>query len=401
MHPILARGLSLLTPIAVAASVPIGALTSIAEPASSPLLSNATAPTATNSGPRITFAQQLYDFGKVDSGTMVKHEYIFTNIGNQTLEVSNVQPGCGCTTAGSWDKKVEPGKTGLIPIQFNSSGYGGAVLKTITVFCNDPGQTNVVLQLKGTIWKAIDVSPSFAMFNVYPDTETNETKVIRIVSNMEEPLTLSEPNWSNSVFQVELKPVKEGKEFQLLVTLVPPLTNTVNAAITLKTSSEKMPVLTVTAYAMVVPAIAVTPGQITLPAGPLPSEIKPTVTIRNNSTNSLALSDPSINSQAASLQLKEVQPGRVFTLGLNFPTGFQIQPGQRVEAELKTTNPKVPLIKVPVYQLPAPAASPPAAAPASEPKAGSSSATTTLPSRSVASTGDSASSRPTLAPAPK
>src|SRR5262249_16376265 len=202
--------------------------------------------------------------------------------------------GCGCTTAGNWDKTVEPGKTGVIPIQFNSSGYGGDVLKTIAVFCNDPDQTNVILQLKGTIWKAIDITPSFVMFNIYPDTQTNETKVVRIVSNLEEPLTLSEPNWSNSAFQVSLKTVKEAKEFELLVTVVTPLTNSANAAINLKTSSSKMPLLTVTAYAMTVPAIAISPPSITLPAGPLPSETKPTVSIRNNSTNSLALSEPTI-----------------------------------------------------------------------------------------------------------
>src|SRR5436190_10300323 len=102
IRPILPRGLSPITPIVVAASVSIGMLTGIAEPTPSPLLSAATASVATNSGPRITFAEPRYDFGKVDSATMVKHEYIFTNTGNQTLEVTNVQPGCGCTTAAYW-----------------------------------------------------------------------------------------------------------------------------------------------------------------------------------------------------------------------------------------------------------------------------------------------------------
>src|SRR5712675_3135449 len=76
----------------------------------------------TVSGARIAFAATDFNFGKVDSGSLVKHDFVFTNTGDQVLEVTAVRPGCGCTTAGEWDTKVEPGQTGTIPIQFNSSG---------------------------------------------------------------------------------------------------------------------------------------------------------------------------------------------------------------------------------------------------------------------------------------
>jgi hypothetical protein len=376
-------------------------LASSAEPQPAPLLSATLESSGTNAGPTIKFAEVLYDFGKADSGTLVKHEYIFTNIGSQTLVVSNVQPSCGCTTAGSWDKVVEPGKTGIIPIQFNSTGYGGAVAKSITVTCNDPTNGITVLQLKGTIWKPIDVNPGFAMFNISPDIQTNDTKVVRIVSNLEDPVTISEPTWSNTAFKAELKTIKEGTEFELQVTVLPPLTNTISAPITMKTSSPKMPVLTVTAYAMVQPAITLNPPQITLPGGPLASVAKPTVTIQNNSTNALVLSEPSVSAEGAEVQLKEVQSNRMFSLSLNFPAGFQIQPGHTVEATVKSSNPKVPLIKIPIYQLPPPAPVVPPAAPAAPLKSASAPAATTLPSQSVASSSESAPAKPAPAPAPK
>jgi len=68
-----------------------------------------------SAGPKIQFAEMVYDFGKVSSGELVKHTFVFTNIGTATLEIKDVRPGCGCTTAGTWDKQVEPGKTGSIP----------------------------------------------------------------------------------------------------------------------------------------------------------------------------------------------------------------------------------------------------------------------------------------------
>ena len=69
-------------------------------------------------GPKIQFADIVYDFGKVNSGAPVKHTFVFTNIGTATLQILDVHPGCGCTTAGTWDKQVEPGKTGSIPLEF-------------------------------------------------------------------------------------------------------------------------------------------------------------------------------------------------------------------------------------------------------------------------------------------
>src|SRR6266545_7713144 len=117
-------------------------------------------------GPKIQFADAVYDFGKIGAGELVKHEFVFTNIGTTTLEIKDVRPGCGCTTAGTWDKTVEPGKTGSIPLQFNSANFGGAVTKSATVTCNDPGQSNVVLQISGTVWKPIEVTPTMAVFNV-------------------------------------------------------------------------------------------------------------------------------------------------------------------------------------------------------------------------------------------
>src|ERR1044072_5288197 len=57
--------------------------------------------------PNIQFAETLYNFGTVKSGEVVSHDFVFTNLGATTLEITDVRPSCGCTTAGSWDKQVE------------------------------------------------------------------------------------------------------------------------------------------------------------------------------------------------------------------------------------------------------------------------------------------------------
>jgi hypothetical protein len=204
------------------------------------------------SKPRIQFAETVHDFGKVDSAEVLKHEFVFTNTGTATLEIKAVSPACGCTTAGTWEKQIEPGKTGRIPLQFNPAAFSGEVTKPATVTCNDPGQSNVVLQLKATVWKPIEVLPPTVVFQVSSETQTKETRVVRVVSNLEESLELSDLQCTNGSFQVELKTVRPGKEFALNITALPPFTsNVMMAAVTLKTSSPKMPSLRVNPYIMV------------------------------------------------------------------------------------------------------------------------------------------------------
>jgi len=114
-------------------------------------LSPALPPETNAPGPRIEFATPVYDFGRVKNGDLVKYSFVFTNTGDQLLEVTAVQPSCGCTTAGDWTRKVDPGKTGTVAIQFNSANFNGQVFKTVSVSSNDKQRPVTVLQLKGTI----------------------------------------------------------------------------------------------------------------------------------------------------------------------------------------------------------------------------------------------------------
>lgn len=334
-----------------------------ADPPAAP--SPAAAPAKEPAG-QIQFDSTAFNFGKVKSGEVVKHDFIFTNVGKGTLEILEVKPGCGCTTAGAWDKKVEPGNTGRIPLQFNSTGFGGQVSKSATVTCNDSVRSNYFLIISGTVWKPIDLSPSMAMFNFSSDAQTNETKVIRIISNVEEPVQISDLKCPNPAFKPELVEVKPGKEFELKVTAQPPFTNpTVYATITMKTSCSQASNLMVTAYAMVQQPVTVMPQQVVVPPGPLANPYTSAVSVRNTTTNNLVLSDARLDFPGAEVKVQEVQPGHLFTLSATFPAGFKLPPGQRLELTVKSDHPKFPLIKVPIYQnqaaasqMPVPAASP-------------------------------------------
>jgi hypothetical protein len=187
-----------------------------------PLISPADVAPGGRMGPKIKFVAPIFDFGRAAAGKVIQHDFVFINAGDEPLEIKDVRPSCGCTTARAWDRNVEPGKSGIIPIQFNSSGFAGPVFKTAIVVSDDTSATNMILQITGTVWNPIEVTPAFAAFKTTTDVTTNETRVVRIVNNLDEPLELSQPECTNRMFQSVLETIRPGKEFTLQVTFVSP-----------------------------------------------------------------------------------------------------------------------------------------------------------------------------------
>jgi hypothetical protein len=334
----------------------------------------AAAPT-TGLGPKIKFATPEYDFGKVKAGDVVKYDYVFTNVGDQLLELTGVKASCGCTTAGEWTRQVEPGKTGSIPIQFSSANFNGTVGKSITVVCNETSQPTHLLQIKGIVWRPIEVAPQFAVLNVTAETPSNAATV-RIVNNMAEPLTLWTPEINSPAFAMDLKTNQPGKDYELVVRTVPPWPSAnLVGQITIKTSSTNVPVLHISAMANVMPLVQPVPGQIILPPPPLTNPTPYTVSVQNHSTNALALSEPTVNAKGVAIQLQEIQPGRACNVAVTFPAGFEVPPGQTVEVRLTSSIPQFPVVRIPVLQPPRAAA---LAAPASGPGQGAPAAPTAI-----------------------
>lgn len=310
------------------------------------------------SGPQITFASTVFEFGKVTVGNPVKHEFVFTNTGDELLIISSVKPGCGCTTAGDWTKEVEPGKTGIIPLQFNSNPHSvGGVTKNITVASNDKDHPVITLQLTGTVWTPLQVSPPNAYFNIAADSSGSAESIVRILNNTDQSVTLTGlQNNNTNQFSAELKEVQSGKEFNLIIKTIPPLSpGQKQAFISIQTSSTVLPSISVFAIALVTPTLSVTPAQITLPAGPLDNAVTNFITIQNNSTNPVSLFEPSVSDQQIDVQLKEVQPGRQFTVTLIAPRGFEIASGGKTELTVQSSNPKMKSITVPIAQTARPA----------------------------------------------
>jgi hypothetical protein len=218
----------------------------------------------------------------------------------------------------------------------------------------------VALQLKGAIWHPIEVTPKYPVLTHLMDAPSNSFTVVNITNKQDVPLTLSEPVSNNRRIAAELVTNRLGQDYQLILRLVPPLgSGNVFGEISLKTSVPKMPDLKISAWAVAQQALTVTPSVLTLPAGSIVNTLTQYVSIRSIWTNALVLTEPAVSAKGVSLDVKELQAGRYYTIVVVFPAGFKTGPNERVELSVKSNHPRFPVIKVPVIS---PTPTPPVAA---------------------------------------
>jgi len=105
-----------------------------------------TAKIAPADAPVIVFERDIFDFGKIEQGEKVKHDFKLKNTGKSPLIVSNATATCGCTVPQVPGEPILPGKEGVISVVFNSEGKMGMQDKVVTVTSNaNPTVTTVHL----------------------------------------------------------------------------------------------------------------------------------------------------------------------------------------------------------------------------------------------------------------
>lgn len=96
-----------------------------------------------------------FNFGRIQQGRPVTHEFEIFNAGQDTLKLENVQASCGCTTP-VWKKDpVLSGGYTKINVGYNAASEG-PFEKLVTIYYNG-GQTTT-LTIKGNVYKVPLVS---------------------------------------------------------------------------------------------------------------------------------------------------------------------------------------------------------------------------------------------------
>ena len=114
----------------------------------SPLTANSNAEKVLT--PNIEMLETSYNFGEIQQGESVTHDFILKNTGNADLIISAAKGSCGCTVP-EWPKTpIAKGEEAAIKVTFNSAGRSGKQNKTVTLVTNAIPNTKV-LTINGNV----------------------------------------------------------------------------------------------------------------------------------------------------------------------------------------------------------------------------------------------------------
>jgi hypothetical protein len=92
-----------------------------------------------------------YNFGKIQQGRPVTHNFEILNTGKEPLMLDNVQASCGCTTP-EWSRDaIQAGASTTIKVGYNAAAEGDFT-KTITIHYNNLQVKT--LTISGSVFKA-------------------------------------------------------------------------------------------------------------------------------------------------------------------------------------------------------------------------------------------------------
>lgn len=105
---------------------------------------------AASAAPMISVDSPVYSV-TVQSGSLVNHSFLVTNIGDETLHLAGVSTSCGCTTASLAKTELAPGESVAVDATVNTAGFRGTVTRSVLVDSNDPVNPTISLQIVTTI----------------------------------------------------------------------------------------------------------------------------------------------------------------------------------------------------------------------------------------------------------
>jgi len=95
--------------------------------------------------PVLNLLETQHDFGSVNEGNVVDYTFKFQNSGTAQLKISNVSTSCGCTAALVSNDVLEPGESGTLKVELDTSKRKGKMSRTITIKSNDPEEPEKIL----------------------------------------------------------------------------------------------------------------------------------------------------------------------------------------------------------------------------------------------------------------
>lgn len=307
--------------------------------------------------PKIECAVDVHDFGTVWVGPVLQHTFQIRNTGEAPLDIKKVKPSCGCTIAGTYPKRLDPGEAGEFPFSVSSTKLRGKFEKSITVTTNDPANPSLRLRLRGEVKRYVEMVPAAVHFGKLFGAEKQE-RVVKITNNTENPLRLKVAKPLDGNFSVKINEKVPGQVFELIVTANPPFKpGAFRKTLTLSTNVEAQTTVNVPVRGSVPQRLDVSPAVLNIGRLDADNNVGRKLTRIVRFTNygatptkvlGVTTTDPSIIAK-----VKEQTAGKSYSVEIQIPKGLKMPTtGKGPVITLLTDDAEKPRIDVPIRATP-------------------------------------------------
>lgn len=312
----------------------------------------ALAPATVMAQPGAVFPETVIDVGAVNKGERASYEFTIQNEGDQTLQITQVKPSCGCTVA-EYDKTVPPGGTGKITAVVDTSNFKGAIAKSVKVFTNDPINPQINLVIKAIIKTHVEIEPGYARF-VAVHGEPNAKSVQRVWSKERPDLQIlgaksPYPHVKVSYAEAtvdEREGGVSGSQWRVTVELdtdapVGPMADYIDVT----TDHPERQTIRIPVSGFVRPVLSVTPRVADFGRREVSEPQTASLEIRNMSKSAVELADVSTDIEGIQAEIEPLEEGRLYKILLTLEPG--IKKGRfRGLVTINTSSSKQPVLEV-------------------------------------------------------
>ena len=167
--------------------------------------------------PKIGFQSTHYDFGKIYGDKKVCHRFVVTNKGQSLLNISKLNPSCGCasTVLGKWT--LTPNEAANVEVIFNPTGLCGLIKRSVQVISNDQNSPVTTLTFSAEVIREVMPSTTSVFFD-HLTAATSKKVSIKLVSGNSQPVRITKIE-SQGVPYLAFFTQHEGNDIKLEITI--------------------------------------------------------------------------------------------------------------------------------------------------------------------------------------
>lgn len=307
-------------------------------------------------GPKIKLSAPAWDFGTVRHLEKPEFVLVVSNEGSAELRLTNVRSSCGCTIAQPTKYALAPGESTTVKVVFDTKGKQDAVSSQVTIASNDPAAPEVVFKVSGNVRRLVRVDPIHGiLFRVVEPTEVS-TQTVKLVNQQAQPMRPTIRELPSDRFAVELREIRQGQEYDLVVTTRPPLSRGAPAdTVDILTGLDEEPVIPIAMAVNMVDRVNFSPPVMFMKSPVVPG-FKSQMRIEyygsdpNFKVTGATCDDPAVKLKLdAPQEPPVVRPGvlrakSVIPLSVEIPAGGQI-PAQGYVVKVVTNDPEYPQLQ--------------------------------------------------------